>query len=136
MFEEGLGKTMKLSDKFMKNITWILAGGILAIAVLLFVISQVFSINSDQVVVLIDGMEQGTYSLEENADIRVETEDGYNILTIKDGQAYVSEADCENQVCVHTRPISKMGGQIVCLPHRVIIRLKATEKGEIDAVTN
>ena len=55
---------------------------------------------------------------------------------IKDGQAYVSEADCDNQVCVHTQPVTKAGGQIICLPHRVVIRLQTTEKSEIDAVAN
>ena len=127
---------MKLSDKYMKNITWILAGGVLAVAILSAIISRVFLVDSDQVVVLIDGKEQGIYSLGENAEVRVETDYGYNVLTIKDGQAYVSEADCENQVCAHTQPISRAGGQIVCLPHRVVIRLKTTEKSEIDAVTN
>ena len=136
MFEERLDETMKLSDKYKKNITWILAGAVLVVALLLFIISQAFLVDSDQVVVLVDGREQGTYFLGEDAEIRVETEHGYNVLTIRDGRAYVSEADCENQVCVHTQPIGRAGGQIVCLPHRVVIRLKTEGKSEIDAVTN
>ncbi len=136
VFDNGLRIDMKKYDRLKKNFTWIVAGSILGFAFLLLVIVQVFMVDSDQVVVLIDGKEQGIYSLGENAEVRVETDYGYNVLTIKDGQAYVSEADCENQVCAHTQPIGRAGGQIVCLPHRVVIRLKTTEKSEIDAVTN
>ena len=119
-----------------KNITWIIISVFLALAFIIYVLSYVFSVDSDQVTVLVDGQEYGTYSLQEEREVRIETAQGYNILVIKDGQAYVAEADCDNQVCVHTQPVRPSGGQIICLPHRVVIRLKMAEKSEIDAVTN
>ncbi len=119
-----------------KNMTWILIGLILLVAFVIYVIPQILTGDTDQVIVLIDGQEYGTYSLHEVQEIRIETEQGYNLLVIENEQAYVKEADCNNQVCVYTQPVRETGGQIVCLPHRVVIRLKTIEKSEIDAVTN
>lgn len=127
---------MKTSERLTKNMTWIVIGIILVIAALLYELSLLFGVDSDCVTVLVDGKVYGEYSLKESYEIPITTQQGYNLLIIEDGQAYVSESDCENQVCVHTQPIGRAGGQIVCLPHRVVVRLKTTEKSEIDAVTN
>ena len=128
MFEE--------KDFIKKNITWITVGFILVLALMIYAVSYFLNDGSEDIVVLVDGKERGSYSLQENLEIRIDTEQGYNLLVIKNGQAYVAEADCANQVCVHTQPVSMTGGQIICLPHKVVIRLKTTEKSEIDAVTN
>ena len=48
---------------------------------------------------------------------------GECILVIKDGQAYMQEADCPNQICVHHSAISHKGETIVCLPNRIIIEV-------------
>ncbi len=131
MFEE-----MNRNDFLKKNITWITVSIIFVLALVIYLLSK-FSLGaSERITALIDGQELGTYSLYEDQEIRIETAQGYNILVIKDGQAFVSEADCDNQVCVHTQPVRETGGQIVCLPHKVVIRLTTTEKSEIDAVTN
>ncbi len=123
-------------DFVKKNITWILIGLILLIALVLFGVSRFLAGDAGQVIVLVDGREQGIYSLREDREIKIETDRGFNLLVIEDGQAYVAEADCVNQVCVHTQPVSSAGGQIICLPHKVVIRLETTEKSETDAVTN
>ena len=49
---------------------------------------------------------------------------GECILIIKDGEVYMQEADCPNQICVHHSPISHKGETIVCLPNRVIIEIR------------
>ena len=49
---------------------------------------------------------------------------GECILIIKDGEAYIQEADCPNQICVHHSPVSHKGETIVCLPNRVIIEIR------------
>ena len=128
MFEE--------KDFIKKNITWITIAIILVLALMIYTVSYFLNDGSEDIVVLVNGQEQGSYSLREDREIRIETEQGYNLLVLKNGQAYVAEADCENQVCVHTQPVGMTGGQIICLPHKVVIRLKTTEKSEIDAVTN
>ena len=131
MFEK-----IKVKNFIKKNLTILIIGLILLTAVLISAIFQLTVASSGQIIILVDGQEWGTYSLQEKQEIRIETEQGYNLLVIEDGRAYVKEADCDNQVCVHTQPVKENGGQIICLPHRVVIRLKKEEKSEIDAVTN
>lgn len=136
MYNEHMFEKENVMNFIKKNMTWIVMSIILLIALGLYVFPKFFTETADQILVLVDGREYGNYSLHETQEIRIETEQGYNLLVIKEEQAYVAEADCENQVCVHTQAITRNGGQIVCLPHRVVIRLQTIEKSEIDAVTN
>jgi hypothetical protein len=92
--------------------------------------------SSASVTVTVDGAAYGVYPLAEDQEIRIESETGYNILEIKDGSISVTEADCENQICVHTMAVSFDGGQIVCLPHRVVITIGGGKESGIDAATN
>ena len=87
------------------------------------------------VVVTVDGKSYGTYSLKREQVIRIETEYGYNELTIKDGKAGVTASDCKNQVCVHSMSISQNGQSIICLPHKLVLQICAKEEGALDAVT-
>ena len=56
--------------------------------------------------------------------IKIPGKVGECILIIKDGEAYMQEADCPNQICVHHSPVSNKGETIVCLPNRVIIEIR------------
>lgn len=64
-----------------------------------------------------------TFSLTENTTYTITTEKGTNQLVIQDGAAWISEADCPNQDCVHKGKISQNGEILVCLPHRVTISI-------------
>ncbi|MDO5702213.1 MAG: NusG domain II-containing protein [Lachnospiraceae bacterium] len=77
--------------------------------------------SSDDVVVRIDGREWGRYSLMTDREAVFDTEFGRNVLTIKDGQAFMTEADCPDGICKAEQPITGRGQIIVCLPHRLIV---------------
>ena len=62
-------------------------------------------------------------------------EDEYNLLMISDGTAFVSDADCPDKLCVKQRAISRNGESIICLPHKLVIRIVAKEESRLDAVT-
>ena len=51
------------------------------------------------------------------------------------GRIRVSHSDCPSQDCVHTGWVSRSGGQIVCLPNRLIIALEGSDAPLGDAVT-
>ena len=57
---------------------------------------------------------------------------GSNILVVKNGEAYLSYADCPDQVCVRTGRIRYAGQSIVCLPNRLVIKIVA--KGGSDMI--
>ena len=72
-----------------------------------------------------------TLDLQVDRVVEVRTEDGYNRIEIKDGRIAVAEADCPDHYCVD-RGFCSGGVQIVCLPHRLIIRFAGDQA--IDSV--
>ena len=81
----------------------------------------------------VDGELWGTYSLDENIVVDI---DGTNRLTIQDKKAYMTWADCPDQLCVRQKPASKDGESIICLPNKIVISIVGGEEDELDGVTN
>ena len=61
-------------------------------------------------------------------------DDGYNIISIERGRICVSEADCSDKSCVRQGWVSGGIVPIVCLPHRLVIRMEDSKTPEFDAV--
>ena len=59
---------------------------------------------------------------------------GINKYKIKDGKVYMTEADCNDKICVNTKPVFKPGESIVCLPHKVVLIIKNNDN-ELDSVS-
>jgi hypothetical protein len=47
----------------------------------------------------------------------------------------MTAADCPDKLCVKQRSIAKEGETIVCLPHRVVVKISGGERPVIDGVT-
>ena len=60
---------------------------------------------------------------------------GFNIVRVGDGRAAVISADCPDKVCVRTGEISRAGEGAVCLPHKLVVRIKGGDSNGVDAVT-
>ena len=112
----------------------IIRNDILLIAIVLVAaITAIFVINvvrhtGDCVVVEIDGIETGRYSLSTDRQITISSgqDNQYvNVLVIKDSKAFVSEADCRDKICVNHSAISKENETIICLPHKVVVRISS-----------
>ena len=92
----------------------------------------------DTVTVTVDKKLYGTYSLDTDTTVEIRTAEGetaYNRLVIRDGKAYVEEANCPDGICAAHKPISREGESIVCLPHRVVITVQtAREEKEPDII--
>ncbi len=68
-------------------------------------------------------------------EYRVETKDGYNVLAFQDGKVRVIDADCPDKICVKFGWVQHVGQTIVCLPHKVIIRIENESANfELDGV--
>jgi hypothetical protein len=59
----------------------------------------------------------------EDAEVRVESSFGYNVVEVSEGRVRVSEADCKNQICVNTGWSSSEGQIITCLPHQLVVEI-------------
>ncbi len=69
-------------------------------------------------------------------EIPINTEFGYNLVQIGDGEVRVLEASCPDKIDVLQGTISKPGEMIVCLPNRLVIEIKGTnEERDIDHIS-
>ena len=109
----------------------ILALGLALAALGLFL----FRKTGDTVTVLIDGTVQGEYRLDEDREIEIRVPDGYNILVIENGSAYIRNASCPDGICVAHRPISHSGESIICLPNKVVIEVHTQEQNQPDIIS-
>ncbi len=82
--------------------------------------------KGNAVSVTVDGALFGEYDLNLEQTVEIQTELGRNLLVIKDGKAFVSEADCPDGICQAHRAIQNDGEMIVCLPHKLVIAVSAS----------
>ncbi len=75
--------------------------------------------------------EETSYSLDEDAKIPLG--EG-NLLCIENGEVFMQEADCPDQVCVRMGRIRRPGEMILCLPNQIWVRIEREEGQEIDGV--
>ena len=83
--------------------------------------AQIEIVQDNRLVCTFDYPTQGEQTF------RIETPDGgWNDVTIRDGSICISDADCPDQTCVKTGLLRSESLPIVCLPHKLVIRLKET----------
>ena len=122
-------------DKKTRN-DIILGIAVIILAAGIWLATELLKKDGDFAVVTVNGIETARYSLSENTEIRLESENGgYNILVIKDGKADITEASCPDHVCVDQRAISRTGEAITCLPNKTVITIDGEEEAEIDFVS-
>ena len=96
--------------------------------------------QGSQVIVFQDGVEQGRYLLSEEQEVEIafnqESQEGKNILRIRDGSADMIYADCPDQLCVNQKEIDKVGETIVCLPHKIGVEVEGEKQSDFDSIAN
>lgn len=97
-----------------------------------WLVMNIMKDDGGQVVVTVDGEETARYELDQDQSVRLESEGGYNVLVIQNGEAFVTEADCRDGLCIKQGKISKGGENLVCLPHRTVITIEGVKATNID----
>jgi hypothetical protein len=99
--------------------------GVVIVAVAALALLYIFLAGSgDVVVVTVDGEEYARLPLYKDTELEIVSERGTNLLIIKDGEAYVSEASCPDKICVSTGKADELKS-VVCLPNRVTVRVES-----------
>ncbi len=119
-----------MADKKIKN-DLILVGVIVAVLLLVGGALLLFRSEGDMVVVTVDGEVYATYPLGKDIEVDILTgENGeqFNRLVIKDGQAYIADANCpggKGDRCSLHKPISYDWESIICSPHEVVVTVQS-----------
>lgn len=83
-----------------------------------------------------DGQVVQVEMLSDNKIIDLEYGDQFNRIQIEDGVVSMTDANCRDQLCVHTAPLKTVGRAIVCLPHRVSVVIKGEgDEPELDGIS-
>ena len=113
----------------MKTRTWIVLFSLLAVLLALLSLLLLRQRREGTTVeILLDGAvirEIDLSRVYREESFRVECPEGYNLITVRPGAICVSEADCPDRICVRMGWLTDGAAPIVCLPHRLMIRLKA-----------
>ena len=123
---------MNLSGK-KRLADFILIALLLLLALVCYLLFSGSGSHGSVAVVCVNGEEVARYSLAEEG--RYELNGGSNILIIRDGCAWLEDADCPDRLCIKQGGIEKSGESIVCLPHRVIVTVEGGKAAESDAVS-
>ena len=128
---------MNTAEKKKYTRDLILVGALLLLALLLFFLvrnGQDRTTGTDAVaVVTVDGAEVGRYPLNKSGTFPLNN--GSNILVVENGEAWVSEANCPDKVCMGMGRISRNGEFIACLPNRLIVVVEGGEPALVDGMT-
>lgn len=108
----------------MKKNDFILIISVLVICILIITGVRLIRHTGKHVSISCDGSVVGSYPLDSDSQLNIPYDrGGYNIITIKDNKVSVSDSDCPDKICVNHPPISLTDETIVCLPHKLVIKI-------------
>ncbi len=121
---------MENNKRMRYDIILIVALLVVSLAALLFI--NLFKTEGAYAVVSLNGKELARYSLSENGEHSLNG--GTNTLVIKDGSAYLKDANCPDKLCVNQGKITYTGETITCLPNKLTVSIIG-QKGDVDLVS-
>ena len=111
----------------------ILIASLLAVAAIALVLVSVLRAEGDTVIVEQNGNIVAKYSLSDDGEYSLNG--GTNTLTIKDGRAYMTYANCPDRTCVKSKSIHLVGESITCLPNRISVYIDGNAKDGVELIS-
>lgn len=100
------------------------------------IINNIYQSKGSYIEIIVNEKVKDTLPLNKDTEYRIAGKNFLNVIKIKDGQAYMEAADCPDELCVKQGKISKNGQAIICLPHKVVVRVVSEDDSGVDANTN
>ena len=97
--------------------------------VFLVFIAGAFVINRIQpeektAIISVNGKKVKELDLNKDDTFDLKTDHGKNTIKVKDGEIFITEADCPDKLCVRHGSLKNKYDAIVCLPNKVVIEYK------------
>ena len=124
-------KIENLIKKYRLDI--IVIASVLLISIVVVLVTQLTKVEGAYAEVTIDGTVVGKYSL--SLDGVYTLNDGTNVLTIKNGEAFMSYSQSPDHTCENTGKIKYVGQTIVCLPNRLTISIVGQSDDHVDFIS-
>ena len=121
--------------KYFKKADLILLAIILVLSILGFILLRKTANANSKVEVSVGGQIVKTISLNQDGEYRIESDYGYNIILVSGGQVCVKDTDCPNKDCMDFGSISREGEVILCLPHKLAVRIVGGKGDGADAIS-
>ena len=113
----------------MKKKDIFLVIGIIFVIIILFIVNNIKNNKkSEAIEIYINNKLYKSIPIDEDEDLKIEGEFGYNYIKIHDNGVEITEASCPDKVCVESGFISKPSERIVCMHNKVVIKIKASDK--------
>ena len=113
----------------------ILISVLLAIALSVLFIMSLTKKSGGYAVVVINSTETQSYPLNKDTQVTLKNGDGYNILVIENGQAYIKEASCPDKLCVKQHEVEFNGEALVCLPNKITVKIVSDAESDVDFIS-
>ena len=110
----------------------VVIAALLLLALALYLVIGASRTEGGVVVVRVDGAETERHALSDDGIYPLNG--GSNILVIAEGQAWLSEANCPDLLCVKQGKIHYTGQSIICLPNRLTVTVEGGESNGVDFV--
>ena len=107
-------------------------GALLLLALVLYLVIGATRKEGGVAVVRVNGVETERLALSESGTYPLNG--GSNVLVIGGGEAWLSEANCPDRLCVKQGRIRYTGQTIVCLPNRLTVTVEGGESDGVDFV--
>ena len=106
--------------------------GLLLLALVCYLLFSGSGSRGNVAIVCVSGEEVARYSLA--VEGRYELNGGSNILIIRDGCAWLEDADCPDKLCVRQGKIQLDGQCITCLPNKLTVTIYA-DNSEVELIS-
>ena len=123
-----LWRTLTVADRFIYTLLLILSA-LSVIAV------KGLQPEGSEVIIEVKGEVVYRGSLFEDFHLEVEGLIGTTAIEIENERAWVSFSDCPHHICVRTGKIHRAGEVIVCIPNKVVVKVKKPGSSHYDAIT-
>ena len=86
--------------------------------------------------VTVDGKVYKELPLDKDNVIIIEGKGGTNKLSIHNGYADMTDADCPDKRCVKQKKIHYNGESLICLPHKVVVTVISDKENQLDGIAS